>query len=255
MAITAPGLKYEELEQALKRLADNMAKIGINIDPGKVQNQAAYAAVCKEVEEKAKRALPNLKSESKTGHYVPRKNELKTGVRNDLKNELKTGGTSEMKNETKTALIPKELTQYLVGKWKGRNVYTITLQQYIDNEVVCADSDYLWIISDKLDAHRYPYVIDGGDVVFAYDVQMNNFINKTRMPARKKFRFGEAETKTKETKEKETSSALARGNTGARRVAERKSVEWYMQHTLDVLNAGMKYGEQRLAQLSGRKFG
>lgn len=36
MAITVPGLNYEELEQALKRLADNMAKIGISIDPGKV---------------------------------------------------------------------------------------------------------------------------------------------------------------------------------------------------------------------------
>ena len=233
MAITVPGLKYEELEQALKRLADNMAKIGIDIDPGKVQNQAAYAAVCKEVEEKAKRALPNPK------------NELKTGARNDLKNGLKTEGTSEMKNDLK---IPKELTQYLVGKWKERNVYTITLQQYIDNEVVCAESNYLWIISDKLDAHRYPYVIDGGDVVFAYDTQMNNFVSKTRMPARKKFGFGSA-------KAKEEPSALARGNPGARRVTERKSVEWYMQHTLDVLSAGMKYGEQRLAQLSGRKFG
>lgn len=153
-----------------------------------------------------------------------------------------------MKNETKTGAIPEELFQYLVGKWKGRNVYTITLQQYIDNEVVCVDSDYLWIISDKLDAHRYPYVIDGGDVVFAYDVQMNNFINKTRMPARKKFGFGGAKTK-------EEPNALARGSTGARRVAERKSVEWYMQHTLDVLNAGRKYSEQRLAQLSGRKLG
>lgn len=224
MAITVPGLNYEELEQALKRLADNMAKIGISIDPGKVQNQAAYAAVCEEVKEKAKAALL------------------------DSKDELKIGGTSEMKNETKTGAIPEELFQYLVGKWKGRNVYTITLQQYIDNEVVCVDSDYLWIISDKLDAHRYPYVIDGGDVVFAYDVQMNNFINKTRMPARKKFGFGGAKTK-------EEPNALARGSTGARRVAERKSVEWYMQHTLDVLNAGRKYSEQRLAQLSGRKLG
>ena len=166
MAITVPEPNYEELEQALKRLADNMAKIGISINPGKVQNQAAYAAVCEEVKEKAKAALL------------------------DSKNELKTGGISEMKNETKTEAIPQELLSYLVGKWKGRNVYTITLQQYIDNEVVCADSNYLWIISDKLDAHRYPYVIDGGDVVFAYDVQMNNFVNKTRMPARKKFGFG-----------------------------------------------------------------
>ena len=224
MAITVTVLNYEELEQALKRLADNMAKIGISIDPGKVQNQAAYAAVCEEVKEKAKAALL------------------------DSKDELKIGGTSEMKNETKTGAIPEELFQYLVGKWKGRNVYTITLQQYIDNEVVCVDSDYLWIISDKLDAHRYPYVIDGGDVVFAYDVQMNNFINKTRMPARKKFGFGGAKTK-------EEPNALARGSTGARRVAERKSVEWYMQHTLDVLNAGRKYSEQRLAQLSGRKLG
>ena len=229
MAITVPEPNYEELEQALKRLADNMAKIGISIDPGKVQNQAAYAAVCEEIKAKAKAALPNLKNESKTG------------------------GTSEMKNETKTEAIPKELLSYLVGKWKGRNVYTITLQQYIDNEIVCADSDYLWIISDKLDAHRYPYVIDGGDVVFAYDVQMNNFISKKRMTARKKFGFGGA--KVKETKEKEEPSALALGNPGARRVAERKSVEWYMQHTLEVLNAGMKYGEQRLAQLSGRKLG
>lgn len=241
MAITVPEPNYEELEQALKRLADNMAKIGISIDPGKVQNQAAYAAVCEEVKEKAKRAL------------LDSKDELKTEVRNDSKNELKTGGISKMKNEMKTGAIPEELFQYLVGKWKGRNVYTITLQQYIDNEFVCADSDYLWIISDKLDAHRYPYVIDGGDVVFAYDVQMNNFISKKRMTARKKFGFGGA--KPKKTEKKEESSALARGNPGARRVAERKSVEWYMQHTLEVLNAGMKYGEQRLAQLSGRKLG
>ena len=227
MAITVPESNYEELEQALKRLADNMAKIGISIDPGKVQNQAAYAAVCEEVKEKAKAALPNLK------------------------NELKTGGTSRMENETK---IPKELLQYLVGKWKGRNVYTITLQQYINNEVVCADSDYLWIISDKLDAHRYPYVIDGGDVVFAYDVQMNNFVNKTRMPARKKFGFGSSKAGP-EVKAKQELNAQTRGNPGARQVTERKSVEWYMQHTLEVLNAGMKYGKQRLAQLSGRKLG
>jgi len=227
MAITVPGLNYEELEQALQRLVDNMAKIGIDIDPGKVQNQAAYAAVCEEIKEKAKRALPNLK------------------------NELKTGGTSGMKNETKTGAIPEELLQYLVGKWKGRNVYTITLQQYIDNEVACAESDYLWIISDKLDAHRYPYVIDGSDVVFAYDTQMNNFINKIRIPARKKFGFGSAKAK----EEKKEPSALARGNTGVRQVTERKSVEWYMQHTLEVLSAGRKYGEQRLAQLSGRKLG
>jgi len=152
-----------------------------------------------------------------------------------------------MKNETK---IPEELLSYLVGTWKGRNIYTITLQQYIDNEVVCADSDYFWIISDKLDAHRYPYVINGGDVVFAYNVQMNTFVNKTRIPARKKFGFGGAKTKVEE-----ESSALARGNTGARQVTERKSVEWYMQHTLDVLSAGRKYSEQRLAQLSGRKLG
>ena len=71
---------------------------------------------------------------------------------------------------------------------------------------------------------------------------MNNFINKTRMPARKKFGFGEAETKE-------------RLRADARSITERKSVEWYMQHTLDLLNAGMKYGEQRLAQLSGRKLG
>jgi hypothetical protein len=242
MAITVPEPNYEELEQALKRLADNMAKIGISIDPGKVQNQAAYAAVCEEVKEKAKAALPNLKNESKTGHVVPRKN------------ELKTGGTSEMKNETKNVSIPEELTQYLVGKWKGRNVYTITLQQYIDNEVVCADSDYFWIISDKLDAHRYPYVIDGGDVVFAYNVQMNTFVNKTRIPARKKFGFGSSKAGP-EVKAKQESNAQTRGNPGARQVTERKSVEWYMQHTLEVLSAGRKYGEQRLAQLSGRKLG
>lgn len=239
MAITVPEPNYEELEQALKRLADNMAKIGISINPGKVQNQAAYAAVCEEVKEKAKAALLDSKN---SGHYVPRKN------------ELKTGGISEMKNETKTEAIPQELLQYLVGKWKGRNVYTITLQQYIDNEVVCADSDYLWIISDKLDAHRYPYVIDGGDVVFAYDVQMNNFVNKTRMPARKKFGFGSSKAGP-EVKAKQESNAQTRGNPGARQVTERKSVEWYMQHTLEMLNAGMKYGEQRLAQLSGRKLG
>ena len=81
---------------------------------------------------------------------------------------------------------------FLTWLENGKDVI-ITLQQYIDNEVVCADSDYLWIISDKLDAHKYPYVIDGSDVVFAYDVQMNNLVNKTRISARKKFGFNEAE--------------------------------------------------------------
>ena len=36
-------------------------------------------------------------------------------------------------------------------------------------------------------------------------------------------------------------------------VTERHTVEWYMQHTIDALNKGVEYGEQKLREVCKRK--
>lgn len=36
-------------------------------------------------------------------------------------------------------------------------------------------------------------------------------------------------------------------------VTERRSVEWYMQHTIDILNEGVKYGEEALRRAAAAK--
>lgn len=36
-------------------------------------------------------------------------------------------------------------------------------------------------------------------------------------------------------------------------VTKRHTVEWYMQHTIEILNNGVKYGEERLRELAERR--
>ena len=57
------------------------------------------------------------------------------------------------------------------------------------------------------------------------------------------------EPKQEQVKKQELKQVKKNGSSAARTVTERHTVEWYMQHTIDALKEGVKYGEQKLREV------
>lgn len=149
--------------------------------------------------------------------------------------------------ESIMTIVSKELRfmqDGFVGSYKGHDIYYCDSKDYFDDPNYFDGEDVIWLMTDT------DLLIHRGKVM-----------GKLRGKSVETVKYSDIYSYYPEKKNVKTSahteSAKKLGNPTKSvlkpiTVTERKSVEWYMQHTIDVLNEGVKYGEQRLRD-SARK--
>lgn len=134
-----------------------------------------------------------------------------------------------------------------VGKYQGRKVYYCESDEYFDTKDYCDQKDIMWLLVDT------NLLLYKGNVIGK--VELNN--NTQTVSSVKSHDVYYYYPKYKPVKiAPQTKPAQMLGNTTKglnHTVTERKSVEWYMQHTIDVLNEGVKYGEEALRKATAAK--
>ena len=131
-----------------------------------------------------------------------------------------------------------------VGTYKGIEIYYCDVEEYLRNRKKLDNTDVMYLLTDKSDRIVYQGKVIG--------------VLRDNMLAMTKTRVDIAQYYPKLTKriENEQKTALTMGNptNGTKHeVTNRRSVEWYMQHTIDVLNDGVKYGEEKLRELAAKR--
>ena len=128
-----------------------------------------------------------------------------------------------------------------VGTYKGRDIYYYDVEEYLRNRKKLDNTDVLYLLTDKSDRVVYQGKVIG--------ILRNNMLAMT------KTRVDIAQYYPKMSKrienEQETVSVIDNGM--AHEVTSRRSVEWYMQHTIEVLNKEVKYGEEKLRELAEKR--
>lgn len=149
--------------------------------------------------------------------------------------------------ESIMTIVSKELRfmqDGFVGSYKGHDIYYCDSKDYFDDPNYFDTEDVIWLMTDtSLLVHRGKVMgkLNGKTVEPTKSVDIYEYYPK------KKNVKTSAHTESAKKLGNPTKSVLKPIT-----VTERKSVEWYMQHTIDVLNEGVKYGEQRLRD-SARK--
>lgn len=124
-----------------------------------------------------------------------------------------------------------------VGTYKGIDIYYYDVEEYLRNRKKLDNTDVMYLLTDKSDRIVYQGKVIG--------VLRNNMLamTKTRVDIAQYY------PKLNKRIENEQKTVLAMGNPtdGTKHeVTSRRSVEWYMQHTIDVLDEGVRYGEEAL---------
>ena len=130
-----------------------------------------------------------------------------------------------------------------VGTYKGIDIYYCDVEEYLRNRKKLDNTDVMYLLTDRSDRIVYQGKVIG--------------VLRDNMLAMTKTRVDIAQYYPKLSKriENEQKTALAMGNPtdGTKHeVTSRRSVEWYMQHTIDVLNEGVKYGEEALRRVRAK---
>lgn len=143
-----------------------------------------------------------------------------------------------------------------VGTYLGHEVYYLDAEYYFEHKIEADALDYFWYLTGTCNnvsplVHRGVIIAEASGTavktlpvrVNAYDYWM--FANmKNRKQEPKQEQKPKQEPKQQQKKD---------GPNGVRTITERHTVEWYMQHTIDVLNKGVEYGEQKLREVYKRK--
>lgn len=126
-----------------------------------------------------------------------------------------------------------------VGSYKGHDIYYMIPDNYFANKKDNDAQDVYWLLTDT-------------DILVHRGKAIGKVNGKQVSPIQQVDIFEHYPAYKRQNVQAEMKSALKRGNTNTKKVTvtERKSVEWYMQHTIDALNEGVHYGEKRLAEVS-----
>lgn len=131
-----------------------------------------------------------------------------------------------------------------VGSYKGHEIYYIDPDNYFANKKANDAQDVYWLMTDTdILVHRGKTIGKVRDKHVESIKQVDIFAHypEYREEARKNERAQMLAA---------MDEAVKRGNPGMKKVTERRSVEWYVQHTIDALNEGVHYGERKLEEVS-----
>ena len=132
----------------------------------------------------------------------------------------------------------------LLGTFKGHEIYYLDVKDYDQDPEYFNDKDVFWLLTDGTQR-----LVHRGKVFGKLNKDNSVSILREPLPVKP------SRSMSKVAAAKQTQAPAARGNptVGVNHVVtERKSVEWYVQHTIDMLNEGVKYGEKRLDELRSR---
>jgi len=138
-----------------------------------------------------------------------------------------------------------------VGKYQGKKVYYCESDEYFNTKDYCDQKDIMWLLVDT------SLLLYKGHIIGKVGSTNNNGQITQTVHSAKSDDIYYYYPKYKPVKTApQTKSAQALGNTTKglnHTVTERKSVDWYMQHTIDVLNEGVKYGQEALQKLRAQR--
>lgn len=138
-----------------------------------------------------------------------------------------------------------------VGKYQGKKVYYCESNEYFDTKDYCDQKDIMWLLVDT------NLLLYKGNVIGKVESNNNHGQVTQTVSNVKSHDVYYYYPKYKPVKTAaQTKPAQTLGNTTKginHTVTERKSVDWYMQHTIDVLNEGVKYGEEALRKAAAKR--
>lgn len=155
----------------------------------------------------------------------------------------------EMHKEVERQREDNQVMDGYIGNFKGHEVYLEDSQLYFEEKDWHDDKDVYWKLTAQNGAE---ILVHRGKVIGTVSGKTVTGVPSTDVmeyfPARKeKQRVARLENM------KQKLDAGRRGNptAGSKKVvAQRHSVEYYMEHTIELLNEGAKYGERSLQKLS-----
>ena len=140
-----------------------------------------------------------------------------------------------------------------VGTYLGHEVYYLDADYYFEHKIEADALDYLWYLTGTCYnvsplVHRGVVIAEANgrtvkslsERVIVYDYWMFAHVKKQQQQQKQESRQEQKQIKKNDSSE-------------ARIVTERHTVEWYMRHTIDALNKGVEYGEQKLREVCKRK--
>lgn len=135
----------------------------------------------------------------------------------------------------------------IIGTYSGHEVWQATVEEYFKHKNEYDEKDVMYLLT----AGTFHPLVHRGIVVCFITDDKGMGRKVLSIEQRKTIEQWLQETGRPVPQVKE--DAKKRGNptrNASHEVTKRYSVDYYMQHTIDVLNEGIKYGEEQLQKLS-----
>ena len=130
-----------------------------------------------------------------------------------------------------------------VGAYLGHEVYYLDTDYYFEHKIEADSLDCLWYLTGTCN-NVSPLIHRGVVIAEASGAAVKPL--PTRVNVYDYWMFAHMKKQQKQEPKKEQKK---NDLSGAKIVSERHTVEWYMQHTIDALNKGIEYGEQKLREI------
>lgn len=143
-----------------------------------------------------------------------------------------------------------------VGTYLGHEVYYLDAEYYFEHKIEADALDYFWYLTGTCN-NVSPLVHRDVIIAEASNKAVRNLSERVNVYDYWMFKNKKQELKPKQEQKQVKKGGLSEAKTtsGTRTVTitERHTVEWYMRHTIDALNKGVEYGEQKLREVCKRK--
>ena len=138
-----------------------------------------------------------------------------------------------------------------VGAYLGHEVYYLDTDYYFEHKIEADSLDCLWYLTGTCN-NVSPLIHRGVVIAEASGTAVKTL--PTRVNVYDYWMFAHMKKQQKQKQEpkqeqKQQQQQKKNGLSVAKTVTERHTVEWYMQHTIDALNKGIEYGEQKLREI------
>lgn len=136
----------------------------------------------------------------------------------------------------------------VIGTYRGHEVQEITVEEYFKHKSEYDEEDVMYMLTAGT---FHPLVHRGTVICFITD---DKGMGRRVLPIEQRQTIEQWLQETgRPVPQISREDAKKRGNPTrgvSHEVTTRRSVDYYMQHTIDVLNEGIKYGEEQLQKLS-----
>ena len=141
----------------------------------------------------------------------------------------------------------------ILGTYSGHEVWQTTIEEYFEHKSEYDNKDVMYLLT----VGTLNPLVHRGIIICFLTNEVEGFGHKV-VPVKQRKTIeqwlqetGRPMPRTSKDKDKDKEDAKKRGNptcNASHEVTKRYSVDYYLRHTIEVLNEGIKYGERRLQE-------